>query len=226
MAVFGVIVTVIYIATILILRWGSLPSLETMPLNEFGDFFAGVFGPLMLFWLILGYIQQQTELRQNTKALELQADELKKSVEQHKELVRATREQVEADLKALEIEEIRAKREAHPNFSITNAGWRSKSGAKVSFEIGLINSGKPASSVSFSTVPEIEQISPKRIIHYFNEGQSHVIKWDTETSGEAPSELKLIVSCKDANANSYNKIFDLVLDEKNKYHVQSVSESS
>jgi len=225
-AILGVIVTIIYIATILLLRWGSLSSLETMPLNEFGDFFAGVFGPLMLFWLILGYIQQQTELQQNTKALELQADELKKSVEQHKELVKATREQVEADLKALEIEEIRAKREAHPNFSITHAGWRSKSGTKFSFAIGLINSGKPASSVSFSTVPEIEQINPKKVVHYFNEGHSHDIKWDTETSGQPPPELKLIVSCKDANANSYNKIFDLVLDESNKYHVENVSESS
>ena len=197
-----------------------------MPLNEFGDFFAGVFGPLMLFWLILGYIQQQNELRQNTKALELQADELKRSVEQHKELVKATREQVDADLKALEIEEIRARREAHPNFSITSAGWHSKSGPKISFEIGLINSGKPASSVSFSTVPEIDQINPKSIVHYFNEGQTHALKWDTEKSGDAPSQLKLIVSCKDANTNSYNKMFDLVLDENDKYHVENVAEVS
>lgn len=180
----------------------------------------------MLFWLILGYIQQQNELRQNTKALELQADELKRSVEQHKELVKATREQVDADLKALEIEEIRARREAHPNFSITSAGWRSKSGPKVSFEIGLINSGKPASSVSFSTVPEIDQINPKSIVHYFNEGQTHTLKWDTEKSGDAPSQLKLIVSCKDANTNSYNKMFDLVLDENDKYHVENVAEVS
>lgn len=226
MAIFGVIVTIIYVATILFLRWSSLPLLETMPLNEFGDFFAGVFGPLMLFWLILGYIQQQNELRQNTKALELQADELKRSVEQHKELVKATREQVDADLKALEIEEIRARREAHPNFSITSAGWRSKSGPKISFEIGLINSGKPASSVSFSTVPEIDQINPKSIVHYFNEGQTHTLKWDTEKSGDAPSQLKLIVSCKDANTNSYNKMFDLVLDENDKYHVENVAEVS
>lgn len=226
MTIFGVIVTIIYVVTILLIRWSSLPLLETMPLNEFGDFFAGVFGPLMLFWLILGYVQQQTELRQNTKALELQADELKKSVEQHKELVKATREQVDADLKTLEIEEVRSKREAHPNFSITSAGWRSKSGPKVSFEIGLINSGKPASSVSFSTVPEIDQIDPQSIVHYFNEGQVHTLKWDTEKSGDPPSHLKLIVSCKDANTNSYNKMFDLVLDENDKYHVENVAEVS
>lgn len=224
MTKFGVIITAVYIAIILLLRWESLPELVSMPLNEFGDFFAGVFGPLMLFWLILGYIQQQNELQQNTKALELQAEELKKSVEQHKELVKATKEQVQADLKALEIEEIRVMRESHPNFSITDAGWRSKSGEKVTYEINLINSGRPASSVSFSTVPEIIEINPKSVVHYFNEGQTHTLKWDTEKSGEAPIELKLIVSCKDANTNSYNKIFDLILDENNKYHVKDISE--
>lgn len=197
-----------------------------MPLNEFGDFFAGVFGPLMLFWLILGYIQQQSELQQNTKALELQAEELRKSVEQHKELVQATKEQVQTDIKALEIEEARALREAHPNFSITNAGWCTKSGQKISYQISLINSGRPASGVSFCTVPEIAQISPKGIVHYFNEGQTHTLKWDTEKSGEAPSVLKLIVSCKDANAKPYNRMFDLVLSEDNKYHVENVTESS
>jgi len=224
-AIFGVIVTIIYVVAILFLRWNSLPLLETMPLNEFGDFFAGVFGPLMLFWLILGYMQQQNELRQNTKALELQADELKRSVEQHKELVKATREQVAADIKALEIEEIRARREAHPKFSITSAGWSFRSGTSTSFEIKLINSGKPAFSVSFSTVPEINQINSKSIRHYFNEGQTHTLKWDTEKSGDAPQQLKLIVSCKDANTNFYNKIFDLVLDDEDKYHVESVSEA-
>ena len=103
MSIFVIIITAVYIGVIVLLRWSSFHELSTMPLNEFGDFFAGVFGPLMLLWLILGYIQQQSELRQNTKALELQAEELKKSVEQHKELVKATREQVEADLKSLEI---------------------------------------------------------------------------------------------------------------------------
>ena len=226
MTIFGVIITGIYIAAILILRWTSLADLTTMPLNEFGDFFAGVFGPLMLFWLILGYIQQQNELQQNTKALELQAEELKKSVEQHKELVKATQEQVKTELKALEIEEIRALREAHPNFSITGAGWSSKSGAKISYSIGIINSGRPASSVTFSTVPEIAEINPKSVVHYFNEGQTHELKWNTDKSGEAPMELKLIISCKDANTNSYNKMFDLVLDENNKYHVENVAEVS
>jgi Fe2+ transport system protein B len=57
-----------------------------MPLNNLGDFLAGVFGPLAIFWLILGFLQQGKELQQNTEALEMQADELKKSVNQEKNL--------------------------------------------------------------------------------------------------------------------------------------------
>ena len=118
---FGVIVSVGYVLLIIALRWDSFPNLRDMPLNEFGDFFAGVFGPLTLFWLILGYVQQQKELKQNTNALELQAEEFKKSVEQHKELVAATREQVQADIQSLKMEEMRAHRAALPDFSIVRA---------------------------------------------------------------------------------------------------------
>ena len=64
--------------------------------NEWGDFLAGSFGPVAFLWLVLGFIQQGHELKQNGEALRLQADELKNSVEQHKDLVAATREQVAA----------------------------------------------------------------------------------------------------------------------------------
>lgn len=222
MTIFGIIITVSYIAFIVFLRWSSFPGLQTMPLNEFGDFFAGVFGPLMLFWLILGYVQQQKELRQNTKALELQADELKKSVEQHKELVAATREQVQADLKALELEKIRELRKAQPTFTIKSAGRMYTSGKKLGFAISIFNSGQSASDVKFSSNPSVRQIQNTGVIHYFDTGQTHEIKWDSEKSGNTPKELTLIVKCKDANTRAYQKTFNLVLDEQNKYHTRTV----
>ncbi len=219
MTKFGIIITAIYMLFIGFLRWSSLPTLKTMPLNEFGDFFAGVFGPLMLFWLILGYVQQQKELQQNTKALELQADELKKSVEQHKELVKATKEQVQTDIKALEIEQLRHQMEGHPNFTITSAGWSSSSGTNIQFDINLLNSGKPASEVSFSTSPEIPNIKGLGVIHYFPEKHEHQLSWETAESGDAPTELRIIVSCNDSNSNSYAKAFELKINKDNKYHL-------
>ncbi|RAU18891.1 hypothetical protein DN062_05260 [Nitrincola tibetensis] len=225
MTIFGIIFTATYILAIIFLRWANLSDLQTMPLNELGDFLAGVFGPLMLLWLILGYIQQQKELRQNTKALELQADELRKSVEQHKELVAATREQVQADLKSLEIEEIRSLREAHPVFSVTSAGWGSRTGVNFKFNIMILNSGQPASSVKFSSSPSIRQIESSGIVHYFASGQTQTISWDSEVSGDAPAELRLVINCRDANTRPYTKIFEMVLDSDNKYHLTGTSEA-
>ena len=56
---------------------GVLPK----DLNEFGDFIAGAFAPLAFFWLVRGFYQQGKGLEQNSKALKLQADELKKTTD-------------------------------------------------------------------------------------------------------------------------------------------------
>lgn len=224
MSIFGIIITAIYIGVIVLLRWSSFHELSTMPLNEFGDFFAGVFGPLMLLWLILGYIQQQSELRQNTKALELQAEELKKSVEQHKELVKATREQVAADLKSLAIEETRARKEAHPEFSILSSGWKMKTGKKYNYEINILNSGKPASNVKFTTVPPIKQVDDSGVIAYIGTNKNQIVKWDSVVSGEAPTELKVIINCNDSNSSSYTKMFELLLNEHGHYELFGVGD--
>ena len=64
--------------------------------NELGDFLAGSFAPLAFLFLYLGYKQQGEELKQNTKALNLQAEELKNSVEQQKELVKIQQQELES----------------------------------------------------------------------------------------------------------------------------------
>lgn len=76
----------------------------SMKYSEVGDFLAGVFAPVAFFWLVLGYRQQSRELRQNTdtlkqqeRALQLQVDELRQSVEQQIEMNKTTRLQLESD---------------------------------------------------------------------------------------------------------------------------------
>ena len=71
---------------LLVLGWDRA---SVMTFNEWGDFFAGASSPLAFLWLVIGYFQQGEELGQNTKALEqqeralqLQVDELRQSVEQ------------------------------------------------------------------------------------------------------------------------------------------------
>lgn len=55
---------------------------EGVKLNELGDFLAGFFAPLAFFWLVLGYYQQQQELRLNTEQLALQREEMAKMSEE------------------------------------------------------------------------------------------------------------------------------------------------
>ena len=222
--VFGIVVTVFYIALVLSIRWSSLSTLRTMPLNEFGDFFAGVFGPLMLFWLILGYIQQHRELRQNTKALEIQAEELKNSVEQYKELVKTTKLQAETDMMALEIKQEETKRLSLPYFSIIHAGRHTKSGQKYKYVIKIQNSGQAASDVNFSTAPRINQIE-SNVIHFFENGKTYSIDWDSETCGHAPKNLKFIIKCKDANLRQYIKSFDLLRNDEHNYSLVKADEA-
>lgn len=72
----------------------SLPS----ELNGIGDFLAGFFSPLAFLWLVIGYFMQNKELSMNREelvisrlALEKQAEELKNSVHEQKEIVKLTR---------------------------------------------------------------------------------------------------------------------------------------
>lgn len=98
----GVAGTVLYLMVATVLGWGAWDKLWGMEPNEVGDFLAGVVGPLALLWLILGYFQQGAELRNSSEALQLQAEELKSSVQQQIELVNVTREQLAADRAALD----------------------------------------------------------------------------------------------------------------------------
>ncbi|UXY55354.1 hypothetical protein [Pseudomonas tohonis] len=94
----GVVVTTLYMVLVVLLVSWKASSLPEMPLNEIGDFLAGVFGPVAILWLILGFFQQGEELRQNNQALLLQAQELNNSVAQQRELVDVTRSQLAADM--------------------------------------------------------------------------------------------------------------------------------
>lgn len=87
--IFGWVISTIWIALWTILLCFDWQSAVEMQFNEWGDFFAGAFAPLAFLWLVIGYFQQGEELGQNTRALEqqeralqLQVDELRQSVQQ------------------------------------------------------------------------------------------------------------------------------------------------
>ncbi|MFP0709998.1 hypothetical protein ACLDYB_06810 [Acinetobacter baumannii] len=77
-------------------------KVKTLPANEVGDFLAGAFSPLAFLFLILGYLQntkalqmQSQELKASTDALHQQAQELANNVEEQRKLLSVTQQELE-----------------------------------------------------------------------------------------------------------------------------------
>lgn len=98
--------TVIIYTIIYIVFFGDHKQL--LELNSFGDFLAGIFSPLAFFFLYIGY-------KQNTKALEIQAEELQKSTEALQYQVEEMKKSVEEQQKAFKFQEVQ---EESKHFSV------------------------------------------------------------------------------------------------------------
>ena len=57
-------------------------NLPTVSIERLGNFLEGAFAPIAFLWLVVGYFLQQKELAQNTRAIQLQNQEIKKTAEQ------------------------------------------------------------------------------------------------------------------------------------------------
>ena len=111
-----------------------------LKLNEWGDLFAGTIAPLAFLWLILGFLQQGEELQLNTKAIELQAEELAKSVEHQNQMVQISRIQLENEVEAARIERQAQREAARPKFISIGSGG-SFSGIESNYSLNFKNIG-------------------------------------------------------------------------------------
>ncbi len=93
----GIVGSAGYAAALLWLFGGRIGEIAQMPPNHIGDLLAGAVGPIAIFWLILGFFQQGIELRENARALDLQARELKSTGDEQRALVAAMRAQLQAE---------------------------------------------------------------------------------------------------------------------------------
>ena len=95
----GIIVTVLVIGLLIFPRFCDVWALlRTGPLNELGDFLAGVFTPAALGWLIYGYFLQSKELGLQRQELKETRETLGKQVEVLQEQADAERQQFRPDL--------------------------------------------------------------------------------------------------------------------------------
>ena len=82
----GLALTALYLVGLVIYLWIQGQNPAELRLNELGDFLGGVSSPLAFLWIVLGFLQQSREIRLSGKALQLQAAEMKRSVDEHRRL--------------------------------------------------------------------------------------------------------------------------------------------
>ena len=137
------------IAWLLVMSWVILrdPTVAYgLKPNEWGDFFAGFFAPLAFLWLVLGYLQQGEELQLSTNALHLQAEELRNSVQQQRELVEVSRLQVEAQREAFQLERAIRQEALKPHFVIQNSGGSFSGTGSANYGLTIGNAGNTVTS--------------------------------------------------------------------------------
>ncbi len=131
----GLILTFLVIGLLLFPRrcevWALL---STGPLNELGDFLAGVFTPAALVWLIYGYFLQSKELGLQSKELGLQREELEETRKTLGQQVEVLQEQADVELQR-----------SRPNLFL---GERGRSNDKRM--LVLQNSGAPAHNLEIT----------------------------------------------------------------------------
>lgn len=126
----------------------------SLDLNELGDFLAGSFGPLAFAWLVLGYIQQGRELKLSSDALNLQAKELKYSVEQQSIMASAALKQIESQSLSFELQMQERERLMAALFSFEFVPDPEMNYPNMA-NLNMINSGGWADHVTLQFTPRI-----------------------------------------------------------------------
>lgn len=213
----GAIGSLLYVTVIAVWRWESLRCLGAVPLNEFGDFFAGVFGPLALFWVVLGFIQQGEELNQNTSALELQAKELHDSAEQQRLLVEASNKEVHALTEQFRKEEQRRRESEQPDFKLLKARESSAGGGKKKFEFIFVNKGPIANELRISMKPEKEIFEGNQWKHTaIDTDQKIKLEWQSKIE-DIPNCVSITIDCFDSKGITFQRVFELLTTNKSSY---------
>jgi len=214
----GIIISVAYMVGLLLTIYGlHLNRMESW--NEFGDFLAGAFSPLAFLWLILGYLQQQKELQQNTRALEIQAEELKNSVQQYKEMVRVANEQLEADRMMASQQNELLELENKPDISFSAFSWLMSSGDVFTYNWPMNNHGREARNVNVKFTPPLGKWSEfkwKRVI----DNEIRLPKIDVKKE-DIPESLIVMVSFESIFKKKYIKVYELQADEGMRFKVIS-----
>lgn len=201
---FGLSFTKIYLVAL----FGGIPvafyfgmiEIKALELNELGDFLAGAFGPLAIFWLVLGFFQQGRELRFSVQALNYQAEELKNSVAQQRAMVKITERQLDLDIEVREEQNALARSKELPLFQLHSRGNTGvpNSGGRRKYMFALRNIGQSASYVRISLNSENVQLNAPNWA-YTEPGKVHEFNIETLVGHNFPDGEDIEAKIESAN---------------------------
>jgi hypothetical protein len=176
LAIIGVFLTILYVVLLFFVLHGRIGELSSLKLNEIGDVLAGVFGPLTILWLILGYFQQGIELRNSTRALDLQAVELARSVKVQSETIEISKIQLANEQAQIEERRRKDREKDLPKIGAFKYWCEPVQERKYAFFLVLENCGAMAKGVSIISFPSGFDINPK-IVDVFSSDEEVKISW-------------------------------------------------
>jgi hypothetical protein len=207
----GLISTLVYTIGIYILVHDRLPSLKALDLSLLGDFLAGVFGPIALLWLILGYLQQGLELRLNTKALDLQVAELRASVEHQRQLVEVSKRQFDVNLEVLRYERTQVELAMQPRLVLDQIGSQHHvPSGRTAFHFRIKNLGASIFNVSFNFSTPMRSVEPALLAEW-PEGATQLIRFTYPEFGAVATELTVAYANRQgiSGARTFRLVADL-----------------
>lgn len=130
----------------ILFNWSEFRNLRP---NEWGDFIAGGLGPIAIFWLVLGFFQQGKEPSHSVDALNLQAEELRNSVEQQSKIANLTAQQLEVEREKFEEERQMRLMSERGRFLVMDAGCYVNLDNEVEQYVEVTNLGNSVASFGF-----------------------------------------------------------------------------
>ncbi|EKN3850448.1 hypothetical protein ACX1HO_19880 [Yersinia enterocolitica] len=219
MFLIGMVITSLYFFAVAYAVFsGSLNAVTTY--NELGDFLSGAFSPLAFLWLVLGYLQQQKELQQNTKALELQAYELKNSVDQYREMVAVSKEQLASEREKINQENERIEKQFQPDVNMKNLKWQSKSGVEISYDWLIYNDAAEARNVLVRFTPNFGK-HEEYIFNYITDKCIKLPKVTMKTS-ELPKGFTILISFESIFNKKYAFVYDVTFLEDGTGNIDNI----
>lgn len=230
--VLGLTVTAAY------LGWGAeqvvdrFLLVQEMPLNEIGDALAGFFAPLAFLWLVLGYHQQGREMRQNTRALNLQEEALQRQVGEMQQSVRAQKliyavaeEQVDLARQTAEMQMATMIKRCQPIFQVIAGRLSNHSQDPRRFSVRLENLGRRA-TMAYIECSEDENSAehtggmPQSIL----DAESHVAAMLRLKEGQTSGEFS-IHYVDELGENRFQKFNVTLLEDGHRYLPVKIDDS-